>query len=1648
MSIWNQDFIKNSNLKRYQRMFKATNSYDWLVKYAEEKVVEDISDSFSIQVPSVFDLIKILKTSSNPREKDKVQKTLGKIVSLAWAEYLTENVNGGLPAAKTWRYVAPLEAFEDYVTDINLDVLQAKSISLLKRLSNEKLKKQLAKILTNNFALKNAINYAAIVIYDRFYALLTYNNPVIYYLPQKIDYSIPLTVKKNAQVAPSGIRISAEFPLSKLAARPSSNLPSALERFKVVSRTSARLDDLITAFRISLAKTYEKFLQEKDSKRKNNLAKAILLYNIHIEHNERALSALQQMMKDPNKRKLSHYGADYLTDNPYIANHEYIGIPSSSASMASYIRGVGPGTYKKKSESGKYDNLISYAAHDGQIRYWEKPLPESELITQYTDNIFKEEGVASSFKKNLALNTIISLINFNDYEAAAQNNKTLIDYFINNLESRGVRQALNVYSTIRRLVATELRKLSDNLLEDPQLDPSQQYSNNALEIRQKVLSYLESKFNEVGAQKDYYEFLQVFANNLVYSSIENINDIMRRSAHIPAGQKQPINDKFLSSWRNVTDESKKNFGDVMPADVLGQTLNSSFFNFKYAQNAEAYESWEVGSTNAEYVLKVSQDVKKITSDLLKKLEIVVPEGKDALVNINFLNSVRKFMRKHDTYYSVHEAIKNASGMDIHPSAFFAKLGQLMGLSFGDDFLYMTSIRNHIEFKQTESLLSDEEKAEAAPQNKEIENAFNILKSREIRHKAIREGAKQNKTINSGIAYIINSDVSSYFQDLLSEEELVKSKKRSEALDPYTYGGMLESFYLGRGLPLPESQKDKEFSKLPWQSLEDEKEEPDAFYTILLNKASLSFGNHVKNRGRLLAATFKASRGGENALPAIWQEVGVFADPYRFYIKEEGRTGIIGTQSDYRHEKDEEQEETVRHAWERFFNISGNIPPELIISTAQKYFRNQESEAIAKGFGSLIVKYDLSRPTQTFDPFKNDPRILSIKNKYLKPGKITRSWIVEFAEELKNTGTLSPKAQEEIKVLADQKIFDNLFKQQVSTIVKDKASALIYIDELSSDFFPVDNTKDTRQEIKNIITNTLTEKECSNLQALKANLLRKMNKQDNPILVEYFKSAFVIPPRISSKNLKNEEEVKSMTLDELKKDSAFQKYRSDLANIFIKYKICSERFEKEIKSSSPSLASLDALKKTIENLILQGANLRDDVESLFKMNRIIEITTAFSETFTVEGRTEIIDWMTDSDEDAFLQILSPIPVEGTLVFLQSEVQENIEKIKSGLKQTQPQPVSIPLTVIPLSVKPSKTVEPGISLTTDSDVQEQPSVPAEVIIKELKEDAPKQEVHDFEDGLGLVPAHRHSNGGGWVANTAIVEANAFVGPEAQVYGNAHVMSGFIDGEAEVFGNAVISDSAQIYGQAKVYDKAQISGEAEVLDAAEVFGEANIFGDARIVGNARISGKVMLDEGEVSGVLPELVSEPEPELEVKPEVQVEPTIEPQVEVPTSTIEEEPPIIIGEPIPETQSVLLEQAEELNAIAFRIVKDVLVNPNIKMDTKQMVNETLKNLANFTDLLKKVTSADVNPEKVYLLKNEIIQLQDLTKDLDKKTEIDIYKMLGKLFHLFSNQTYPSTKALFLKKTASLFIEFLTKKMSALDFERSLIIKEDDGFYYL
>jgi hypothetical protein len=81
------------------------------------------------------------------------------------------------------------------------------------------------------------------------------------------------------------------------------------------------------------------------------------------------------------------------------------------------------------------------------------------------------------------------------------------------------------------------------------------------------------------------------------------------------------------------------------------------------------------------------------------------------------------------------------------------------------------------------------------------------------------------------------------------------------------------------------------------------------------------------------------------------------------------------------------------------------------------------------------------------------------------------------------------------------------------------------------------------------------------------------------------------------------------------------------------------------------------------------------------------------------------------------------------------------------------------------------------------------------------------------------HWHSNGGGWVSNSATVAATAYVGPRAAVYGTATVSGNarieglaWVNSGASVTGNVVVKDNAIVQGGAKLSGGVVIGGDAE--------------------------------------------------------------------------------------------------------------------------------------------------------------------------------------------------------------------------------------------
>jgi len=101
----------------------------------------------------------------------------------------------------------------------------------------------------------------------------------------------------------------------------------------------------------------------------------------------------------------------------------------------------------------------------------------------------------------------------------------------------------------------------------------------------------------------------------------------------------------------------------------------------------------------------------------------------------------------------------------------------------------------------------------------------------------------------------------------------------------------------------------------------------------------------------------------------------------------------------------------------------------------------------------------------------------------------------------------------------------------------------------------------------------------------------------------------------------------------------------------------------------------------------------------------------------------------------------------------------------------------------------------------------------------------------NGITLRRIRRLSDGlvGGWIES----EANL-----------SHKGKCFVYGDAQVYGNARVSDSAWVSGNARVYGNAQVYDDARASDSAWVYGNAQVYDDAQVYGNARVFGDTRID------------------------------------------------------------------------------------------------------------------------------------------------------------------------------------------------------------
>lgn len=112
------------------------------------------------------------------------------------------------------------------------------------------------------------------------------------------------------------------------------------------------------------------------------------------------------------------------------------------------------------------------------------------------------------------------------------------------------------------------------------------------------------------------------------------------------------------------------------------------------------------------------------------------------------------------------------------------------------------------------------------------------------------------------------------------------------------------------------------------------------------------------------------------------------------------------------------------------------------------------------------------------------------------------------------------------------------------------------------------------------------------------------------------------------------------------------------------------------------------------------------------------------------------------------------------------------------------------------------------------------------------------------------HTHSNGGGWVSNSATVNSTAYVGPNARVLGTAKVYNyARIEDYAVIAENATVRDNAVVSGYAVVRSNAIVRNDAKVRDRAAVTDNCVIENNAVVEDYVHLSGSTNLRDSAIA-------------------------------------------------------------------------------------------------------------------------------------------------------------------------------------------------------
>lgn len=306
----------------HKRLFKLTENYGWLRKFAEGDV--EPKASLVINLPTIGEFLASLAVEGNvdtTSEDDEKQAKLNHAVALALDSFYKNNLDLSQTALTSWKFGDVSSSLIKGLSFFDADDLNEVKASAVKNAEDSDIKD----IINDNEKLADAIKYVLTRAYLHSYTIMVAQNPAIAVLNlmQAInDQDIPLSL--NVGQKSDGKIITTAAKKKDPDFEESDDESEKEAKFKVDTPRGPRLSDWLRSLRISRAQTLTSLQRELEKKQPRETAISTykvqyLILSSHIAHLENIASAWKDLVKN-DEYKASRLGSVFIMDDPPIGN--------------------------------------------------------------------------------------------------------------------------------------------------------------------------------------------------------------------------------------------------------------------------------------------------------------------------------------------------------------------------------------------------------------------------------------------------------------------------------------------------------------------------------------------------------------------------------------------------------------------------------------------------------------------------------------------------------------------------------------------------------------------------------------------------------------------------------------------------------------------------------------------------------------------------------------------------------------------------------------------------------------------------------------------------------------------------------------------------------------------------------------------------------------------------------------------------------------------------------------------------------------------------------------------------------------------------------------------------------------------------------